>query len=641
MSSTFWPKKAWETNLILPMGPWAIVDDPTSNAPRLRQALDPFWTEKLKDLDPLWISKGGVDRFLEIRETIKADTVIGAGFEMIEGAILDPDHFWFFELGMLAWMSRLAKLRQDGLFPDTPGRRAALKIEEIWAKQGPQAVCEQLDRATQNNPTTDTVVALYRLPLAIWHERDLGLAVRLLDHLASRLDGDIILRLGATWPLTFGLIHALRGDLNLAETLLNQEKVASRPRGWKGLSEPEAQYQRARYLWGMETPESTKEALRLLEEVVGKAPVFILRIAGDVGFNQVNVFENHTLHDFTSRILVESSSMWTRWQQAHGSSLHEDANIARAQETVRRIGAEGYILVAASRALPEGGIKQSAKFDRAFLSTVERLQGFLAALPDTLSFGLGNPGDARQIIGNEDSEATRLANALKIPGDHTFDLVNKLQEELPNSLKMGLVHYGLMLSQALNTAGEIVESELEEANSPEGRRRLKEIVSLLNDCLAQVEPIKEVGKSGREKSVLGVGSELSRQVIPIWATFMNIQERWAKYNLTAFGRMNILPDLMGGEVLINEGSFGAIRVGVSDGAGMPLAGIPVFWKIASGPARARGLATQLAEYIDISLKSGRAILSVEPGIGKKGDSGKIDIQVLGQRAPITISYRIV
>lgn len=632
------------------MGRW--VDATTAaSAAGLADALRRLWAARLERVPDAWLSTTGRQALVALAPALTAESPVAGGFEWIARAIgtpaggsagasgaasggADPDTFWSLDLGGLAWMARLTQLRTDGRLPETPGAARAAAIEQAWAAEGATGIAARLDAATRGDPTTDATIALYRLPLAVWSERNQALAVRLLDVLGRVLPSATVQALGATWPLTYAAVHALRGHPEAAAHLLDERRSAVLPRDWQGLATVEVRYARARYLW---EAERTADAVRLITGVLRESPSHVLRLLTDPVWQGANLLDRSALDAPLTRLATEALTAWTRWQQGPGATA-SDPRARRAQEMVRRLGTQYYPVLAAS--VTVGGVPREAplRFDPAFHDTLERVRHFVAGLPATLHVRLGGPEDAPMAWGSEDSDLGRLEQAVvqgRVP--EAVRRLDRLVGALPGELRLHLVHHGSRMVTALLAAGQITEAQ---PASPGNRDRIDQILRLLAEASAQVAPIDALGSS--------VGPELTRQVTPIWQTFQQIENAWVQADLRAYGRLSLVDasaEAPGAESLLRvpagTGEWVAAKVRVTDGRGAPVGGVPLRWGVSSGPARPTDLAPTLIEDWSVSLQTGLAYLRVSPGAGVPGERGTVSVRLLSGGADLQLPYVIV
>lgn len=624
MRVSYWPHRAWST-LVGPVWPWLSPSgDADAFARRVRGAIDPYWTKRLRRIPARYLSERARETLIGARERIDIRTVSGAGYQLVERAGAGrADAFWFFELGGTAWIRALDRLRSQGWLPPVPeGSITPDEVEAAWRKGGPEAAKSVIDPVLARSPVGHATLALYRVPIALWHDRSADDAIRLLDRAVSRLTTATMGEFGVTLPLTYGLLHGLRGDVERAAEILNEAPDPQRPPGWSGLASPEVRYWRARFLWDSNQSES---AVQLVRKVIECAPEYLLRLATDRAWQETNVESRAQLGAMIGEVVDSARGDLTRFQQSRKEGDEQIQAVRTISEIMRFAADEPYMLLAAASLLPEIETwrESQASVGHAFHVEYQRMRSFIDHLPANLPLRLGAGFQPR--LRGEDSDIQRLDELIaRKRFREAKRYLDDLYREIPLAAKMASASYGSRLVGALATAGEVLQGR----GQPEDKQRLRRIYQLSQRCVDLVRPIQDLPDQ--------VGESLLDDLQQVWGEIAAIERAWIDSESRAFGQMRLVPP---SEVQpIERGGWTAYTFSVVDSAGRPVAGVPILWRIVSGPAHPKEPAECLDGEWFVSLKTGRVYLTVE--VRGAGGGGEIEARILGDYSPVRIRYSI-
>lgn len=619
MRISYWPERA-RKNLLGPAWPWILPSDGPSFSTRVRAALDPHWTRRLERVPESFLSATARERLLRVRNAITADAVAGGGFEKVEQAILGlPLAFWFFDLGCPAWMIALARLRDEGWIDEDPALPFRA-IEDAWRKSPVEAI-QALNDAIGKEPAAHPTLCLFRAPLALWQERNPVRAMADLDIALSQMSSFALEILGATLPLTYAFLHALQGDVEQGVQMLAEGRFENRPSGWTGLHELEARYHRARLLWDLG---SFDEARRILDGILSTDASYLIRLFSDPAWREAPEQEYVSLSHLVGDVAGRARSQIARWQQSRKSSNSED--IKPIEEILRLGGDQPYFAIAIGAHIGRStGIERDeAAVDRSFWQNLDLVREFADQLPDYVPLRLG-PGYRRRFVGEKSDMEALERFVAEQRWKEARELLDRLMVDLPWAVQMASISYVARLANALVMAAEVMQTRGRKEDLP----RLKRVLELIERCKNLVDPIQMLPDR--------LSEGLNHAVQRIWGQIAEIERAWVDSERRQFGRMRIVPP----EVIqpVRRGGWISYQLTVTDAAGQPVAGVPVLWRVASGPAFPKEPADCLDGEWALSLHTGTVHLTIE-AMGT-GDGGVIEAQILGNYSPIEIPYRVV
>ena len=624
MRVSFWPERAW-AYLMGPAWPWIAADGPAEFRARVQPAIEPYWTSRLATTSGLLLSERARDLVLRARGTITPETLAGAGFEKVEAALdRTPEAFWFFELGSAAWMLLLRRLREQGWLPEEPPTVDLVGLETVWRQFGPGHAVPALDAILSAEPFGHPAVALYRASLALWHDRDPQAGMRALDRAVSKLSVAAVEAMGPTLPLTYALLHALAGDPQRAADLLAEGYRPGRPRGWSGLGSPEVRYHRARYLWDLR---ATDEALALVRQVISVDASYALRLVTDPAWMDTGLPNAQALvMGAIGDVLARMRSAVTRFQQTRTAAEAEIPEIRRIVDALDFAGDEGYFVLAAGtqlRVVDEYRQSQIA-IGPAFYADVERIQQVAQGLPGACTLCVG-PAFRRRFAGTPTAEVTRLEHLLD-QGlfAEASDLVAVLLADLPQAMRLATINYAQRLVVALATAADVLRERRRREDEP----HFLQLAKLAERGLAQVKPIRQLPDEA--------GPALLYAVQKIWEELLAVQDAWVKYEAKHFGALRLKAPAAIRPIA--RGGWTAFALQVMDAAGLPVAGVPIVWRVVSGPATPREPIEALEGEWALSLQTGVAYLAVDAK--GAGSGGEIEAMVLGGQHPLRFTYTV-
>lgn len=619
MRLSFWPERARKA-LLVRAWPWVLPSDGSSFAQRVRLALDSHWTSRLERVPEDFLSPTTRERILQARASIVAESFAGGGFEKVEQAVNGlASAFWFFDLGCAAWIMTLARLREEGWIEEDP-TFSFHAIEEAWRKSPAEAL-KQLDAVLQDRPTTHPTLCLFRAPLALWEGRDFGKAMADLDRALSGMSSFALEAIGVTLPLTYAFLHALQGNVEQATLMLAEGRFDHRPAGWAGLNEAEARYQRARFLWDLG---AFDESRKLLSDVLGTDAAYMLRLYSDPAWRDGPEQEYASLAHVVGDVAGRAQSHIARWQQARKEDDLEQSK--QILDVLRFGGQQPYFVVAvgARLAMIRAMEEDQEAVDRTFWQDLDLVRAFAEQLPDNMPLRLG-PGYRRRFLGEKsDLEALENFVATRRWGE-AKSLLGRMVADLPWAVQMASIAYLARLANALVTAAEVLRTRERE----EDLARLQRVFELIERCQGLVEPIQKFSDR--------LGEGLSHALQKIWRDIGEIEGAWVESERRQFGRMRLSPPNVVQPV--QRGGWTSYQLVVTDAAGQPVAGVPVLWRVVSGPAFPKEPADCLDGEWALSLHTGTVHLTVEAmGVG---DEGLIEAQILGNYSPVEIAYRVV
>lgn len=642
-SGSFWPTGALQR--LIPPAPAWLLRGATAQE-QAQGLLSPLlqWQQRRLELVPdQWLQPDAKQRLVAQVGTFvsQPEHPMEGGFgRAVRAAQGDAQAAWFLEQGMIGWQWWLTQLRQQQMLPESPLRDSVARIEAIWQQEGPASVAAQLDRISQGDITRDPIVALYRIPLAVWHDRNADLAIRGIDFLSHLLKPEALRLADATWPLTMALVHAMRPDqggrrsIEISQQLLDASLAGARPPGWVGLDSVEVRYQRARYLWDLLR---TTEALSLLDEVIGEAPAYVLRALVDPAWLETNLQGQDEWRGRLQQRHLDASGAWTRWIQSGGGQSNDASPAAErqrlAQHMLQQIGGQPWVFMAAAQTLPRSGGRSGMSLDPQFLSSLERMREVLADLPRDLRVRSAEPRAAATLVGGAETELSRLDEA--IAERHPLrlvELMDFLTEQLPSMLARGLLAQGKSQAMAVAAALEVLEGETRTDLVQAWGDLLQQHLSR---CTEQIGPIRELGSQST------VGPDVARRVGEVWERFRLLDEELIRFLRRAFGQLQVVPAPGMDTVRVAAGRFAAARVMTQASDGSSIGAIPLVWRIVSGPAVPREGDELLLEHRAVSLKTGQAYLTISAPSGTEGQRGVVEVQLLDDPTPLSIPYEII
>jgi len=632
----FWPDRATQ-RLLSPAPHWMLRGTaPQERVNGLLQPLLGWYQARLQSVPENWLTTDARERLVRLLpqmldgSNFPLDPGFGAVMRTANGT--DATAPWFLEQGILAWQHLITTWREQRLWPDSPLAANSTRIEDLWATKGPAETAAQLDRLSGNDPTRDPVLAIYRLPLALWHDRNGDLAIKCIDFLIQMLSPQALAAAGATWPLTIALAHGLRGNVTSAAAILDEGMSVSRPEGWTGLTTAEARYQRGRYLWDSG---NTDAALVLLDLAMDVDPAYVLRVVSDPGWLETNPIGQEDLKGRLGKRYADASSNWTRWIHSGGGKTLENRTDRRllAQEAIQVVGAEAWALIAAAHTLPKQGVGRSVSFDPQFLANLERVREVLGDLPKDLRIRSTESDAAPMLCFGAETELTRLEHAVGArDGVRMVQCVEFLQENLVPMLSKGLLAHGRSQAMALAAILEVLEPE---ARTDFIMQWGETVNDLLKRCTDQIAPVRELAGQGT------VGVDVSRRAGLIWDAFENIDDELVRFFRRSFGQLQIIPAPGVDKIRVLAGKFTAARVIVQDAVGTPVGAVPIVWHVERGPAVVRDGDPLLVDARAVSLKTGQAYLTITAPEGTVGEHGVIEAHLLDDPTPLAIPYEIV
>jgi tetratricopeptide (TPR) repeat protein len=630
MHLSFWPNRAWQY-LMAPCWPWAATQEVTF-APRIGAALGPYWASRITQVPDTVLGGRLRDKITLAMPSVGPESAGAAGFEMVaQAARGDADAFWFFELGNTAWMVALQRMRREGWFPENTDFDLLNTVETLWAgPDGPAQAAARLDQALAASDTSPDAplplaLLLYRVPLAIWSDRNATHGAQLLSRALKHLPAGAAQVLGATIPLTFALTSALGGDIESAVTLLAEGRVPARPVGWTGYRTPEVRYQRARYCWALERYTAALDHLRL---ALHESPSYLLRLASDPAWIEPGTTTLPVqVQTLIGTMVAEARSAMARFTQGRAPNDENIPEVKRVVDTLAFGGDDPYGIVASAALLPalHAWRESQRTVGQSFAADLERLTQVVGEIPLSFPVRLGMDY-GRRLQGGEDADMDRLVSLLdRGRFTHAEEFVDNLLRDLPVALRMGLFGYLQRLVNALATAGDV----LRERGREEDEARYSKIVELVGVCMDLIEPIKQFSDE--------VGLGLAQQFNATWDRVTAIEASWVQSEARAFGAMRLIP--RDEAAVVTRGGFKALTLSVVDVAGEPVPGVPVIWRVASGPCAAKDPIECLDGEWALSLQTGVVYLAVEAkGVG---DGGIIEAWILGNYSPVSIPYRVM
>ncbi|HEX7121164.1 MAG TPA: hypothetical protein VF178_02255 [Gemmatimonadaceae bacterium] len=590
---------------------------------RIAPVLNGYWRKRLAGVPGTLLSERARLRVLQARTGISPDSTGGAGFEYVEAALAGrPEGFWFLDLGAAAWIQVLHRLRREGQLGAEPDNTALDRVERIWRQYGPGHAVQAIDAEVRQVEGASGALSLYRVPLALWQEKNPRAAMMHLDRAIARLAPETIAAFGPTLPLTYGLLHALSGDVAHAAAILAEGRVSGRPTGWTGLTSSEVRYHRARYLWDLR---QYAEAIEIVRGVLAHDASYLIRLATDVAWAEAGATHTGQLRSMVGEVIREARSALLRWQQGRRTGEETLPQTQRILELLDFAGDEPYLVLAASTLLPavEAWRAEQAAVGHIFYADLDRLRAFARALPASLPLRLGHGFHARFV--GEDSDIDHL-EALVESGHLTdaAEYVDALLREVPLAVKAATISYGARLVSALATAIDILAARRRAEDEP----RLEKLTRLSGKCLTLIEPIKALPDD--------VGRPLSTQLERLWEEVVEIEKDWVRSDSRAFGQLRLLtpPE----PYAVRRGDWRAFAVKVVDAAGSPVAGVPVVWRVAVGPAHPKEPTDGLDNEWALSLQTGVAYLPVE--VKGVGSAGHVEAWILGDSRRVRVPYRV-
>jgi tetratricopeptide (TPR) repeat protein len=628
MRPDFWKSTAHK-HLLIPAWPWIDLASSEKVRSRIQDTLDKYWTGRL---DRVPSSFTGEPLGARARKAFAKGEVLrwgGLGYDLILNAMSgDPDAFWFFELGSPAWNVTLDRVRfaHEGAF-SREDLELFDEIRSVWRKEGPK------DALAKNRPLLadrrhDSPLSLAALvPLVAWEERDPGKAMLTLDQAVSGFPRGYLYSLYPSLPLTYGLLHALSGNLESAERMLTRETEEGRLTIPSDGSTTELSYHRARYLWALGRDE---EALEVLGKSIREHPQNALRLFTDPSWkDRVDPRpRDRRIEDAVSLVVSEGENESVRWSQAGRSSGVSDLSEASDLDEILASGYDSpYVSIISASLLDRikswerGQGKQSPYFRSAF----ERLTQFAESMPGDMPLVVG-PGYADRFSGGEGSDLDRIDRLQQVGlGSQAEAYMEAVMRDLPDALRLALSIYGQRLVGAIAASVDALTHRAK----PEDRNRIIGLVELSEKCMGLIEPLENMPSK--------VGPELAKDVRGIWSEIVAISTKWRGIHTHSFGKLKLV--VGDGVTSVIEEEFRALEVRVHDAAGEGVAGVPVIWKVADGPVVPKESSEVLGDELALSLQGGVTYLPVvaDTRLAK----GFVEAWILGESERVTIPFEVV
>lgn len=606
--------------------PWPWID-PLENEnfeEKVFGVIEPYWTKKLAKVPPEILSEEDRNKLQQVLASVRPDSRAGAGYQYAKRASRGgADAFWFFELGCPAWISILSNMRHNGWLPRGGREINFAGIEQLWAKKGPAVAAAYIDKATEKlNGHIPPALALYRVPLALWSDKDPKKAMDLLDRSLAPMGSEAIGVMGVTLPLTYALTRALSGDIKGAEKMLDEEVHEGRPRGMAGLYSPEARYWRARFLWELKEYEV---ANALLEKVFSEDATYILRLFTDPAWKLLSSTVKSEVRELLREVFSEASSEIMDFQHSRGSEVTDE----KEEEIIDILDFSSnspYFYVAAANLIKDykkwkGG---QVEVGFAFQQDLEEMRNAARRLPAGMPLKLGGHFKPRFRGPNSDVEHVEELVNKRLLGD-AEKYLEELLPELPIACNQATAAYGARLMDSLISAAKLLYTN----RNQEDRQRLKILLKLIDRCGSLAEPVRNLPDT--------LSKGFYEEIETIWKGFAALEDFWRQADVRAYGELRV--KMIERPKPVVRGSWAAFPVIVVDSANNPVSGSPVYWRVLSGPARPKEPVEGIEGEWFVSLKTGRAYIAVT-AMGP-GEKGQIEVRVVGHPKILTLDYTVV
>lgn len=617
MQLNFWPDRAWDTVV----GPaWPYLDfSSDADRERVRQALAPYWIRRLGSLRAPILSESAQEFFRNDHLSARPEDEF-AGFEFVASAVEgDPAGFWFFELGTAAWAASVRAALEKN-----PGDKKPLSnVLAVWKTD-----FAHLEKAALNLIESEPDIAGWgHLLLALsslWGKRDLDRTIEHLDNALNYLPYEIQLDLFASASLTYALCTALSGDLDAAAELLTEKLQQDEARSFSKAFIAELSYHAGRYFWGAGRE---KEAIEIVRPVLIDRPAYLLRLVTDPAWGRTAldvVSVTESLGNYIEELRLEM----IRWQRTVLPPEKGPDPFASVR-VLLELSSDYYPLMAAAvarRKAIEAGAEEPYQPPTSFYTHMRDLREFVVNLPGDLPLRAGEDAPAR-LHGTKGSHFERIELQLQEagPSPELVEEVEWLVEILPQAARLAMYEHADRILVSMGVALEVAESlglsedELEKYHGWAKR------------CIAITDRV--------QKFPSAVGRDLALALADVWKLLEDIAQEWMAHEVRTRGQGTLVVE---GEVQnVEPGEWVALRCRVIDASGAPMAGLPVVWRIASGPATPRDASDCLVDCWSVSLHTGLVYLPVWiPEGTPNGAKGVLVAHIYGNRTTVEIPYMV-
>jgi hypothetical protein len=602
MRPPFWPDKAWST-LVGPAWPPLAIDS-GSDSDRVRTALAAYWKVRLDAVRPPLLSEDMRARFADHDGTRDVE-VQQVGYEWLaRAAAMEPCGFWFMEVGSAA-LGMVARQRA-GQYETV--QRALVQ----WNSAGSEAAAEVLaPLLTQASVEAGWGHVLQSI-IDLWHDRQPTRAIARLDRAATLLGATAFGALGVSAPLMYGFAMALEGNVRegaelLQEWLRDHEDAPDHHRA-------EVMYHLARYLWSMELDQQATDAL---VSAVEMSPAHLLRFASDPAWGSAPAGASMPT-EVLGRAAEKLRTQMVRWQR-RVTAPDQGQDAFREVRYLLSFASDTYALFAASaarRIALAHGAEEPYHPPVAFAGQLQGLREFARSLPADilLSFGPDAPLLREQVA---EIEQYLVENPVE---ESLVHHVQEIVSILPRACKVCVFEHAQRIARALEAAQQMANAEDEEAQ--------KFFRTMMRRC------IRVAG--GLESLPDRADAALARATADQWNLLHDVIVAWSKRLKRLHGEVRIIAEA---DTVVSAGDRSAARVRIVDARGEVVAGVPLVWSVASGPAVPREAGQCLRDCWTLSLSTGKAYLPLSVVDGQSTE-GTIAVATVGDRAPIILTYSV-
>lgn len=560
----------------------------------------------------------------ERAEEVRSGHRDGGGYEWLDSLRHgSAEAAWSLDLGCLAWSIGLSTLRRDHLLPGTPDEGYLDLIEKLW-RENPEKAEVMLQGFLANDSGVAPWAAWYWLPLRLWGgEEDEDVEADLVDTFLATLSPRAIDYLGPTAPLTLAWGAARAGDYSRAVAILTPGGRGAFP--FRALTGDEVRYHRARYLWmAGELEKGASDAVDLWRS----APSMWLRALQDPVWSRALRDPQSVVVTQVERAVHSLRSEGARWRAPTEEMRRYPGyvNIMEQSDRVPESHYEAFLFANTAQQYNQWRLGEAALTPR-MQADLERIRTFSETAPSDFPLRL-LVTDARLFNSSSPSVPSDLGILKRTVREgavaEASGLAQQISSILPSACRVALSGYALRLLDAMEAAGAAIVAAPDESSA----FRLSTLNTLVKEC-------QSLGyKIGVLETETGAG--LGRGVADLWEWLMKVENAWVKTDRRAFGTLEVRH--VEGPGLATRGAPSVVRLGVFDGEGKPVGGVPVEWSVIRGPAHPLDATDGLAIEWATSLAIGTVILRVR--IEGPGEEVVIRARVLGSASSIDIPFRV-
>lgn len=622
-----------------------------------------------------------------------------AGYEVVLGAATgDPTSGWFLDEGGLAWAWTLERLSVLGLLGDggrvareTVHRASLAALAEAGALgtgAGPgagttagarrvaQAAAEGLDALLARGGAARAAALLYRVPLALWVDRDPRRAMALLDAALPQLGGEARAVLAGHEDLTYALALSALGDTVGArdhlEDALTRRGVEVRQgwgrrgdRGDDGARDDvttlleaayrdvasrhrtalarEMRYQYARLLW--ETGQTTGAA-EWVAGVLAEDASYLLRCVTDPVWAQ-RARGLDVVNGVIARSVEGARDELLRWQQTRVGGDEELEEVQALARAISFAGEEAYPLLGAGTLIPaarRAWLLKRPRAGRALDERVAEIEAIAREVPVWLPVRLGT-GFAPRFREGTGGDVPRLQRLLRERAwAEAEQLADAIEAELPLALLVASGDYLERMAEAMAAAGQVL---MRQDAGTQGARAATRLAGLMS-AGERVRELADLLAAAPSE----LGTPLRQVLTALWGDMDDVLRAWLASERSAIGEPAVR--LLDEPWAIRVGEWQPFRIRVTDEAGTPVPGAVLVWSVEGQPSGVRLRLDQesacLAEDWAITREDGVAHLilhvdrvtsAAEDGhMGEALGETRLHVRLLGEATGVVVNVRV-